>query len=443
MAIGYATAELGLNAVETALRLYTLIYYTDRVGLDSGLAGIATAIGLAWDAVMDTLMGALSDRTRHRFGGRRFWLLPGALVLCAGLLLLFWPPALDDQWAKFAWLLGSYALLNTGITILAVPYAAMVNELTTDPHQRSVLFGWRFAAANIGAVVAVAAPAALVGTEARTVDAMGTMSLAVSALVVAGALVAWWSTRTMPRLAAAPPTGALVANLLTTLGNPAFRWLLAAYVIATAGIGINGITALYYYDYRLGLSDGQVQAMLAVFLCTFTLSLPAWIALSKRRGKQLPTVIGAMVLGVATCVIYPLLPAGNFVLPLVIGGIGLGFFVGSIALIDSILTDVIDLDTLHTRTDRAGSYFGMWRFASKLSRAVAMGLAGWALTQAGFVPNAAQSESTKEALALLFGPGVGAFFLGAGFILWRYRFGAAKQQQVQRLLARRSQQQRT
>ena len=436
---GYASAEVGLNAVETALRLYTLVYYTDRVGLDPGLAGLATALGLLWDAVLDTVMGVVSDRTRHRFGGRRFWLLPGALVLGLGLLLLFQPPDLEGQDAKFLWLLGAYALLNSGITVLAVPYTAMVNEMTPDPHQRSVLFGWRFAAANLGAVLAVAAPAALVGSDARIVDAMGPTSLGIAATVGVGALVAWWSTRHMPRLDAPPPSGAIVANLVATLANPAFRWLLIAYVVATAGIGINGITALYYYDHRLGLSDGQVQTMLAVFLLTFTISLPVWIGLSKRRGKKMPTVVGAVVLGVATAVVYPLLPEGNFALPLVVGAVGLGFFVGSIALIDSTLTDVIDLDLLHTRTDRAGSYFGMWRFASKLSRASAMWVAGWALAQAGFVPNEAQTEGTKLAIALLFGPVVGAFFLSAGIILWCHRFGPAKQQQVQRLLARRRQ----
>ena len=43
------------------------------------------------------------------------------------------------------------------------------------------------------------------------------------------------------------------------------------------------------------------------------------------------------------------------------------------------------------------------------------------------------------ALVWLFGPGVGAFFVGAAWILYRYRFTDEKQAQVRQLLARREQ----
>ena len=39
--IGYSIAETGINAVETLLRLYLLIFYTDAVGLAPGWAGLA------------------------------------------------------------------------------------------------------------------------------------------------------------------------------------------------------------------------------------------------------------------------------------------------------------------------------------------------------------------------------------------------------------------
>ena len=116
--------------------------------------------------------------------------------------------------------------------------------------------------------------------------------------------------------------------------------------------------------------------------------------------------------------------------------------IGCIVLIDSLLTDVIDHDCIQTGVRRSGVFFGVWRFASKLARAAAIGGTGLVLDMIGFVPNEAQSDDVRRALSILFGPGVGVFFLGAGLLLARYRFTDDKQRQVQRILARRQRRRR-
>ena len=111
--------------------------------------------------------------------------------------------------------------------------------------------------------------------------------------------------------------------------------------------------------------------------------------------------------------------------------------VGSVVLLDSILTDVIDLHRLQSGGEPAGIYFGIWRFASKLSRASAFFAAGSILSGIGFEPNMVQVEEVSEALAWFFGPGVGIFLILSSLILIPYRFSDMKQIQVQRLLKKR------
>ncbi|MCR9248707.1 MAG: MFS transporter [bacterium] len=436
--IGYAFADVGLNAVETALRLYLLIFYTDRVGLESELAGLALALGLVWDAVTDPLMGAISDRTAHGRLGRRVYLWIGGALLSGAVLLLFMPPALGSQWGRFAWLLGSYAFLNTALTVINVPHMAMAGEMTTDPHERSVLFGWRFACMNVGAVVAAALPLALLEDGQRTPEILGEFSVWIGGVVLVSALVTWWSTRPVNFLVAAPRSRSFFGELRDAFQNATFRPLVVIYVIATIGIGVNSAVAFYYYGYTLELSDKQINTMVAVLLVVFTLSIIGWVKLSQRVGKVRPIVFGASTLGVATSVLYLVLPPGNFVLPLTLGAVGLGLLIGCIVLIDSVLTDVIDHDCIATGVRRSGVFFGVWRFASKIARAAAIGGAGLVLDIIGFEPNVEQPETVRSALAWLFGPGVGGFFLAAGLLLCGYRFTAAKQRQVQRILARRT-----
>ncbi|MCA8948352.1 MAG: MFS transporter [Planctomycetes bacterium] len=436
--VGYAFADVGLNAVETALRLYLLIFYTDRVGLRADLAGLALGIGLLWDAITDPLMGAISDRTAHGQHGRRIYIAIGGVWLALATVVLFHPPAFDSQWLGFAWLVGASCFLNTGMTIINVPHMAMAGEMTANPHARSVLFGWRFACMNVGAVFAAVLPTVLLaGPHDRTPAVMGEFSLGVAALVLASALVTWWSTRDVEFLVAPPRQRSFFGELGDAFRNRPFRPLVAVYVVATIGIGTNATVAFYYYGYALELSDRQINIMVAVLLAVFTLSILVWVRLSQRVGKVRPIVLGASALGIATTVLYMVLPAGNFVLPLLIGAVGLGALVGCIVLIDSLLTDVIDHDCIATGVRRSGVFFGVWRFSSKVARAAAIGGAGLVLELIGFVPNQEQSEGVKSGLRWLFGPGVGLFFLAAGLLLRHYRFTPTKQQQVQRILTRR------
>ena len=436
--VGYAMADVGINAVETALRLYLLIYYTDRIGLRADLAGLALALGLLWDAVTDPVMGAISDRTAHGKHGRRIYILAGGGLLAVAVILLFHPPELAGEWQRFGWLLGAFCFLNTALTIINVPHMAMAGEMTVDPHERSVLFGWRFACMNVGAVLAAALPALLLsGPEDRTVSAMGTFSLLVAVIVVASAAWTWRATKRVKFHVEPSRKRSLFGEFRAAFGNSTFRPLVVVYIVATIGIGVNSAVALYYYNYHLELSDRQIQIMVAVLLVVFTVSIFFWVRFSQRRGKNRPIVLGAGLLGIATSVLYLLLPPGNFVLPLVLGAVGLGSLIGCIVLIDSLLTDVIDHDCIKTGTRRSGVFFGVWRFASKLARAAAIGGTGVVLNLIGFVPNEVQTEGVKQALSLLFGPGVGLFFLASAVLLSRYRFTAGKQEQVQRILARR------
>ncbi len=79
----------------------------------------------------------------------------------------------------------------------------------------------------------------------------------------------------------------------------------------------------------------------------------------------------------------------------------------------------------------------MWRLGAKTARALAVAGAGLLLEVIGFVPNTVQSAEVSEALAWLFGPGVGVFLVLAALLLWPYRFDDAKQRQVRRILQRK------
>jgi GPH family glycoside/pentoside/hexuronide:cation symporter len=267
---------------------------------------------------------------------------------------------------------------------------------------------------------------------------MPSVSFVAASLVLGTACISWMATARMRFRFTPLHPGSVWHAFVEPFANPTFVPLISAYVIAYIGIGVNAATFLYYYDYVLGLTVAQRQTVLAVFLATFTVSILAWVWLARRYGKLRPLVLGAFVVGVANTALYTLVPAQAFAWVLALGGFGIGSFVGAIVLLDTLLTDVLDHDRLTSRQLRAGLFFGVWRFASKVARAITLAVVGAVLGAAGFVEKSTtQPPSVHDALVVMFAPGVGVTFLIACWILWRYRFDDAKQAQVRRLLARR------
>ena len=443
----FASVETGLNAVETSIRLYLLAFYVDVAGLRPALAGAAIALGLVFDAVTDPLAGGLSDRLRDRFGGRSGWIAAGSALTALGGMLLF--QGADDpatQGSLFFRLLGSYLVLSLGMTLVAVPHAALVTEVSHDRHERSALMGWRFALGNLGTLVAAGLPAAMSVSGDTTVGgvaAMPRVAVVLAGLMILSGLVTAASTRRVATRDRSPvETGRhLWASFTVPLGDAAFRPLLLAGVLATVGIGINAATALHYYGYRLGLASDEIRLILIVFVFVFSATIPGWVAVSRRFGKNRPLSIGACTLGIATSIVYPTLPEGAVTLTLWVSAVGLGAMVGCVVLVDSLVTDVVDLRLLKSGRPDAGAYFGVWRFIQKLARAIALVAVGLVLDGWGFEAGSAIDPDAGQALALLFGPGVGTCFIATGLVIGRYRFRDPDHARVQALLQRRSRRQ--
>jgi GPH family glycoside/pentoside/hexuronide:cation symporter len=106
-------------------------------------------------------------------------------------------------------------------------------------------------------------------------------------------------------------------------------------------------------------------------------------------------------------------------------------------LLDATVADLVDSDRLHSGRHREGLYFGVWRTAAKLARALGLLASGLMLDVIGFAPReAVQPPGVDLRLALVFGPGVGAFFVVAALLYLAMPFDEARARTVRALLAR-------
>ncbi len=453
---GYGTAEMGMAAVEVMIQLYLLEFYTQAVGLRAELAGFALALATLWDAFTDVTLGIISDHTRTRWGRRRPYLLVGAVALSGAYVLIFTPPDLATQSGKFLFLLGAYIFVNTTYALINVPHAALAAEMSFDRDERTEIFGWRLLFRNFGFVLGAMLPGYLLtyyealGESEAMASARSVASGGVSLAVVATTLVTLWSVRQIDTWARMEQLPAGNHNALAHVRtyfremnfvarSKIFAPLLLAFFFAQIGRTVNASLALYYYKIHLLLTETQIVGqILLVFIVTLSLSIAVWVWISRRWGKKWPAFAGAMFLGVSTIVVYPLLPKGMVLPPIIFSSLMGGFAVGSIVLFESLVADVVDYDELKTGDQREGLYFGSWTMVTKISRAVGLALTGVLLNAVGFQETAAvQPEGTGWRIALLFGPVVGAFFIVAALIFLLMPLTDDKHRRIQSLLLRK------
>ena len=157
--IGWGVGSLGTGTVYNALALFGLFYLTTVVGLEPALAGSLFFVTKIYDAFSDPLMGVISDRTRHRLGKRRPYLLAGAFLLGVSFLLIFIIPPLSSTALTVSVVVAALLFHATAYTVFSVPYLAMPAEMTSDYDERTKMMSYRVLFLMLGVTVgSVAGP---------------------------------------------------------------------------------------------------------------------------------------------------------------------------------------------------------------------------------------------------------------------------------------------
>lgn len=77
--IGYGIGDLGCNLVFSTMSSYLLIFYTDVFGIAAAAAGTMMLVTKLIDAITDTVMGMIVDKTHTKWGQGRPYFVIGAI----------------------------------------------------------------------------------------------------------------------------------------------------------------------------------------------------------------------------------------------------------------------------------------------------------------------------------------------------------------------------
>ncbi len=404
----YGTGQIA-NSMKTMLfGIFSLFFYTSVMGLPGSWVGVACGIGLLWDAVIDPIIGTVSDNMPGRLGKRHGFMMVGSAVMGISFFAYFAPPASLGPRILFWWLLVMNLAVRTSSSIFSIPYYALGAELSSDYHERTVLSGVRSAFALIGTLLAAVSSFLIFFPEKSGVEdpklhieGYRYMGVAFGVVMTAVTLISTFGTlscrRHAPQIDSKQVSGSLrrIVHLSwLTLKNPSFCILFFSYAVFFLGTVINATLSIHFLTYYADISSSKALSIYHLFFYVGALAGVAfWVQLSKIVEKRLLYFTGTIATSMLMACAYFLLGKGHLlgvgdIRPLLVGHGAAGFFASVIWIVPaSMIADVSDEDELFNGRRREGLFFGMFQFGEQVAAGAAIVIAGFLIDwYAGLVP---------------------------------------------------------
>ena len=408
----HGMGSIAYGVKDSGFSTFLLLFYNQVIGLDAAIVGAAIMIALVADAFVDPLIGELSDRTRSQWGRRLPWLYGAPIPLAFAWLLLWNPPAMSDA-LTIAWLIGFAIVVRTLVSMCEVPSVALVPELTRDYDERTIVMRYRFLFAWAGGLAIMFMAYGVFFSEHGETDPAGYFGYSLTGACIMVAAVILSAAGQHRRIAKPAPLqrhsglGAMPRDMLRTLANNAFLWLVAAGLFAFINQGISFALTNYLIGFFWQLTQVEKMAYVITLFASMIAAFVVVALLSARLGKR----DGAILAGLVSLGIN-----GSLYLACIVGvfpgwgdkpDAGLMFAIVFLAntaaismmiLLSSMMADVIEASQSETGRRSEGLFFAGYFFMQKMATGIGIFIAGQILTFADFPRDAAQPGQIDSAV---------------------------------------------
>lgn len=385
LCIGFGVGSFGISILLNTITTFFPVLMTTVLGQSAALAGVLLTISKLYDIVADIVIGAVSDRTRSRWGRRRPFLLAGAVIAAVSFIMIFMPPALTGD-ALMVYMGLGLIVYSTGYALFAVPYIAMAGEMTDGYHERTRLLSFRAFFVTIGQIAASAGTAAIIEWGGGGSHGYAVMGGATAAVLFTTMALCFFGTA-KARAVEAPPRSHQPGwrQIRSLAANQSFMVLMAIKTCQFMAIAVVGTTKLLFLLNVLKIGYAGLVQLTLVQNIAAAATVPAWVWFAKRFGKRTGYLCATGLLAV-TYFSWVFTGEGASTASIWARGFFNGVAATGTTLMSvSMLPDLMEYDRLRTGERREGVYSSLYTIVEKIGYAIGPGLIGLLLAGSGFV----------------------------------------------------------
>lgn len=404
----YGFADIYGGGAFVVISTFFTVFLTKALGMSTALAGTIPLIGKIWDAVTDPLMGNICDRTKSKFGAKRFYIFIGSIISAITFVLMWVAFPGSSAWGQYFFYLLMYMLFSTGFTIVMVPYNALLPDMVEDYTMRSKFSGVRMIFSTFGAILAGLIPTLLVKDNT---DASAYLTVAVIfgviffVVILLTFLGTWERQKEIVKIGFAES----FVQSLTVYKSRSFQMFIAIFLLGQGAADfVTGLAVYYVDDVLNAYGGGRFTYLMAVILLSQFIGTIVFTPIMAKTSKKFPILLGFPVRIAATLAMLLFSHEGaNFAVILALSFvIGLGM-AGSSTSIYAILSDMADVDELITSINRPGTCSAMATFIRKIATGLSSAIIGVLLAIAGYDETIAaaggrQSAATQRGIAYIY-----------------------------------------
>lgn len=428
------------------IKVMSAAIFVAGMGMSPAHIGWVFLVFRLWDAMLDPLMGWISDNARTRWGRRRPFVLVGG-ILTGAIFPLLWLGRADwSEAAKLGYLITIGLLFYTAFTIWVMPWQSMLPEMTPDTTERTSISAFYSFFSKLAAITGtwiwsltqLAIFNDPVTGKPDSLHGMRVVGLGLGLLIILlGTLPAFLIKERNPEFIARQPKEPFWPAFLRTFSNVPFRILAVFALIFCFGINLVQGQMFYLRTYYALAGDTVFSAKLTgvegtISMALGVLSIPFFQWLCRRIGKKETLVIATSIILVATWLSWFTYTPKYPWLALVTGILLSPGYTGMWLIIPSMIADVVDAEELRHHDRREGGFSAIFAWLNKASTSLAYGLAGMIVVWCGF-EIAKKANQTPEAflhMRLCFAILPTLFLVPALVLLWRYPLSFARMTEI-------------
>lgn len=447
LAYGFGAVAYGVK--NNGFDYFLLIFYSQILGVEAGLVGLALLLALLCDAFTDPVVGYLSDNTAGRLGRRHPWMYAAAIPVTLCYYFLWAPPESLGADQLFFYLVGLSILVRALVTFYEVPSSALAAEISRDYDERTTLMAWRnffgWVAGTLMAVftlMVILAPSETNPQGLFNRDGFATYGFLASALIFISILIASLGTQPLavPLVKAEGRPkgnlGSIFSEVIETLKAPSFLAIFLATMLAAVATGLTMSLNLYLNTFFWGLAPEQISVLVLAVFGASVLALNLAPALSRTWGKKKsaiicgivivfmsPTLIGLRLLGFlpenGDPVLFPVL--------LIVTVLEMTLAITIQTLMMSMIADLVEQNEVRTGRRSEGVFFATITFTRKATQGLGVWAASLVLVFANFPEGASPSEVPENSIIAL-----AQIYLPAVVVLWLLKVVATNLYRISR-----------